>query len=228
MSTKIVFTNTNDVPDIYYPKPASQFIPEWYKKMPSYIGDKKPNGKGQTNQTLKKCMPVFDAITAGYILQTYVDIYVSQKDGAPYYEWSSLNFLDMHPIIQAPNHPSSNGFDYPKFMNGFGIKTPKGYSCLFVTPFHRDAVFTILPGVVDTDTYSNNVNLPFVLNDVNFEGLIPAGTPMAQIIPFKRDKWSSKIGTKKDLLEREKTGILLKTKFYDSYKINFRQSKEYK
>jgi hypothetical protein len=32
-----------------------------------------------TPHTIKKCIPVFDAITAGYILYTQVDIQVSQQ-----------------------------------------------------------------------------------------------------------------------------------------------------
>jgi hypothetical protein len=32
-------------------------------------------------------MPVFDAITAGYIITSPADVYVSIKDGQQYFEW---------------------------------------------------------------------------------------------------------------------------------------------
>jgi hypothetical protein len=99
-------------------------------------------------------MPVFDSIAAGYILFTPVDIWISQKDGQPWYEWPSLGPIQFHPVEQAPTHPDRNGHqtDYPKWINSWAVQTPAGYSTLFVQPFHRESVFTILPGVVDTDT----------------------------------------------------------------------------
>jgi hypothetical protein len=113
-------------------------------------------------------------------------------------------------------------------MNPWSIKTPKGHSVLFVQPFHRESIFTILPGIVDTDTYNSPVNFPFVLNDINFEGLIPAGTPMAQIIPFKREKWSLEFGNDEDILESNKHTKRVRSRFFDSYKNNFWNRKEYK
>jgi hypothetical protein len=234
----IVFTDTLGVDSAFFPKPATFFVPDWYKNLESYIGgEKKPNGNGATLGTMKKCMPVFDAIAQGYIIVTHTDIYVSKKevgysDGAvefyPHYEWSSSSALAFHPIEQAPEHPNGNGFAYPKWMNTWAIKTPKGYSTMFQPPAHRDNVFTILPGVVDTDTYTAPVNFPMVLTDPSFTGLIPAGTPIAQVIPFKREVWNMSIGDSKDLEEQAKVTRKLRTKFFDSYKSQFRQKKEYK
>jgi predicted membrane-bound spermidine synthase len=93
---------------------------------------------------------------------------------------------------------------------------------------HRESPFTILPGIVDTDTYTAPVNFPFVLNDINFEGLIPAGTPIAQVIPIKRDEWQMSLGTQKEFDEQQKVTNRLQTKFFDRYKSMFRQVKEYK
>lgn len=226
----ITFINTLQLDILEQPKPASSFIPQWYKDTDSYINkEKKPIGDGSSAATIKRCMPVFDAITAGYIITTPTDVFISQKDGEPYYEWSSLDAIQFHNGSQAPEHPNRNGLDlYPKFVNFWGVKTPKGYSCLFVQPFHRDSPFSIFPGIVDTDKYFNPVNFPFVVNDKSFEGLIPAGTPMAQLIPFKRELWKIKKSTDKDLIELNKVSAKLKTKFFDSYKSMFRTPKEYK
>ena len=54
---------------------------------------------------------------------------------------------------------------------------------------HRESLFTILEGIVDTDKYWNPVFFPFVMKDKTWEGRIPKGTPMCQVIPFKRDEW---------------------------------------
>jgi len=229
MTQNIIFTPRNQIAKEYYPIPATKLIPDWYRDTQSYMDNKKkPIGNGGTAITIKKCMPVFDAITAGYILLLPADIYVTQKDDAPYYEWANYNLIGFHPIEQAPRHPEKNGFPYPKFINQWGIKTPKGYSTLFVQPFHRESVFTILPGVVDTDTYTTQVHFPFTLNDPKFEGLIPAGTPIAQVIPFKRDAWKMKIGGEKEVKDFVLAETKINAKFFDRYKSMFWDKKEYK
>jgi hypothetical protein len=246
----IKFTDTLGVPDEYLPKPADRFVPDWYKDLESYIGDKKiPNGEGGTTATAKRCMPIFDAISGGYILTTYVDVWVKQipqiPQGTvvdentdtsvfptqPFYEWPSYSALGFHPVEQLPKHPQkgNHGLSYPKWINPWAIITPPGYSVLFVQPMHRDSIFTILPGIVDTDQYKAPVNFPFVLNQADkFEGLIPVGTPMAQVIPFKRDSWNMELGSQEEFKEQLKVTNKLRTKFFDSYKTQYRQPKEYK
>lgn len=226
---KITFTNVSGFKDIEKPEPASAFIPDWYKKMDSYMGkDKKPDGRGGTTGTIKRCMPVFDAITAGYIITLPADVYVSVKEGNQVFEWADFGLVQFHPIEQAPDHPERKPYQYPKWINPWAIKTPKGYSTLFVQPFHRKSVFTILPGIVDTDEYYAPVNFPMVINDPEFEGLIPKGTPIAQVIPFKRESWQIQFGRQKDIEEQANVTRKLNTKFFDRYKTMFRASKEYK
>ena len=242
---KIIFTSAFEVAKEFTPKPASFFIPDWYKNMESYIGGvKRPSGEGRTTATIKRCMPVFDSITSGYIIPTYVDVFVSQKKEFnvetnettektfPWYEWPSLDPLGWHPIDQAPNHPKKgnlpNNAAYPKWMNPWSIKTPPGYSVLIISPMHRTSNFTIFDGIVDTDTYSAPINFPFVLNKWNFEGLISAGTPMAQIIPFKRESWEMSLGNNEERLAQNSITKNITNKFFDAYKTQYRQVKEYK
>jgi hypothetical protein len=257
--TEIIFTNTLGVPLDAVPQPASKMVPDWYKDSESYMGpEKKPDGNGMMNGTIKRCMPIFDAINAGYLLVTHTDIHVSQKKisytdkehfnktgednpltdeevlakGFPltnaWFEWPSFAPIDFHPPEQAPLHPEVTGTPIPKWINPWSIKTPPGYSTLFVAPLHRTNVFNALPGVVDTDQYDAPVNIVFVLSDPKFEGTVPAGTPIVQVIPFKREVWSMRLGEEKDLENQTKTSIKLRTKFFDSYKSQYRQPKEYR
>ena len=222
---EIIFTDMIGVSDKYQPIPASKLIPSWYKEMQSYVTDKKlPNvaADNATNATVKKCMPVFDAMTSGYLIVLPSDVYVSQKNGAPYYEWSNHGIIEFHDPLQAPTHPQKNQMPvYPKFINAWSIKTPKGYSCLFTAPKHRDNPFTILDGIVDCDSYTGVVNFPFVLNDVTFEGLIPAGTPIVQVIPFKRDSFKMSFGTEKDKKSINNVMLTFRSIFHDKNKTLF-------
>jgi hypothetical protein len=169
-------------------------------------------------------MPVFDVITSGYIIVSPADVFVSQRDNEPYFEWPNYNLITFHPAEQGANHPKTNNMATPKWNNPWAIKTAPGYSSLFVQPFHRESVFELLPGMVDTDTYTANVNFPFALKNPKFEGLIPAGTPIAQIIPIKREVWKMELGETNSLQVVNK----LSTKLFDSYKSLFWNKKEYK
>lgn len=239
MTKYITFTNMLGVSDQYKPTPASVSIPDWYKNMDSYQdGKKEPDSKGETKGTAKKCMPIFDAITNGYIIYTYCDIFVSQRleygkstgKKHPTFTWPSFEPIKQHPKWQLPIHPQGDGHDlhYPKWHNAWAIKTEPGYSCLFVPPLHRDNPMIMFPGVVDTDIYTDTVNFPFVLKNPEMEGLIPAGTPIAQVIPFKREEWQMKFGNDKDVEDNKNINKKLRVFFFDSYKKQFRQSKEYR
>jgi hypothetical protein len=86
----------------------------------------------------------------------------------------------------------------------------------------------ILEGVVDADSYTTPINFPFNLKDNTFEGMIPAGTPLAQIIPFKRESWQLDFGSEKEIIKAEEQRLNIKSKFYDAYKTMFWSKKEYK
>jgi len=230
MTKTIKFTNIHGL-DFFPPKPGVKEVPEWYKNTPEYSTDqgKKIIQPGNTPHTIKKCIPVFDAITAGYIFYSQVDVQVSQgSDGLPFFNWPSQNAIASHPISQAPLHPLKNEAPYPKWQNPYAITTPPGYSVFFTQPMHRESIFTILDGIVDTDTYKAPVNFPFVLNDVKWEGIIPAGTPIAQVIPFKRESWKHEFGTEKDIEELDLVNSKLKSLFFNSYKRQFWFKKEYR
>ena len=225
----ITFTKTYGFDDLEQPQPASKFIPDWYKNIESYINkEKNLNSNSNTGVTIKRCMPVFDAMNAGYIITSPIDVYVTIKNSQQFFEWSGLPLISFHPIEQAPTHPIKNEYPYPKWNNSWSIRTPKGYSTMFVQPMHRESIFTILPGIVDTDEYYAPVNFPFVINDPKFEGLIPKGTPVAQVIPFKRESWTMQFGALKEIKEQRIIANKLSSKLFGAYKNMFRTNKKYK
>ena len=44
-------------------KPASKERPDWYNKLPGFLGEPL-----HSPPTIKKCMPIYDHMTAGYII----------------------------------------------------------------------------------------------------------------------------------------------------------------
>ena len=238
MSKKIEFVDSwEHTPIEYYPTPAIKDLPTWYKNTESYINGAKNvdrrTSPNKTNGTIKKCKPVWDALTSGYLLKLPADVNVRlNEDGSHFFEWARGELVHFHPVTQAPQYPGQEGRKnpYPKFNHPWIIKTPPGYSTLFAPPAHREAPFRILEGVVDTDSYPEVVLLPFVFNKPDFEGLIPAGTPIAQVTPLKRESWvmNARPQNEKDRLERLRGEAKLGSLFNDSYKTFFWSRKEYK
>lgn len=97
----------------------------------------------------------------------------------------------------SPLVKKNKNLDFHKFLNPWIIETPPGYSCLFTAPLNnRDDRFEIMSGIVSTDNYYNHINFPFTLNGDKYEQIdtiIKMGTPVAQVIPFKRESWTHSI-----------------------------------
>lgn len=185
MAKKITFHSDSTDLDIIKPFPASRSVPDWYRKMP---------GVTEKIQTIKKCVPFLDSMTAGYIVALPVDVKWN-KELKEFEEDSIIKMTSVHADSQIEYVKISEEYDPKphKWDSRWFIKTPKGYSTLFVHPLNRlDLPFHSFSGVVDTDKHPLVINFPFLLKK-NFEGTIKAGTPMIQAIPFKRDKWSSNI-----------------------------------
>lgn len=229
---KISFIDTANVDPKYYPTPARKNLPQWYKEMEPHWGGKKAVWpEANISSTIKRCVPVLDMLTTGYIIYTPVDIYVAQIDGNPSFNWKSLNIVDFHGPQQLGKHPyynMNNGASVPKINSPWGIETEKGYSCLFMNPPHREnRLMHIFEGIVDTDSYNLPVNFPFVLTDPSFEGIIPAGTPVALVIPFKREsfKYEAYFAEKKDELQNQNRNML--SHYFDVYRKNWWTSKNF-
>jgi hypothetical protein len=158
------------------------------------------------------------------------DIFFEDNPGSdkPNISWSidQIKAIDLHSKAQFENF--DQGAEYYstaiKFNNPWAIKTPPGYSCLFIQPSMRDDLpFKVVPGVVDTDKFPSPVNFP-VFFKKGFTGMIEMGTPIVQIIPFKREEWQS-------VVSHYEAGYVntewqrAKRKIYNRYKTFYRENK---
>ena len=143
----------------------------------------------------------------------------------------SPDLHDVKQVLGSPHVEKNKQLPFLKILNPWIIKTPPGYSCLFVPPLNNiDDRFSIIPGIVDTDTFSNEINFPIVINGDKYptlDTIIKKGTPYVQVIPFKRDKWKMKItGKNTEEMRKGKTfyGLSLlhtyKNKFWNKKKWN--------
>ena len=199
------YINTQDMPS-----PSSSNLPSWFKSAAPHIynqenyydivkvnKDMLVNG-GEWSSTFKHCLPFVDAMTSGYMLTLPSDILVINNNGVPYLKWNTSDTLvDSQPIeVLANTFPvPENCYEITfRWTSEWKVETPNGYSAMYTHPLNRlDLPFYTLSGVVDTDKHPNSIFIPFFLKK-GFEGIIEAGTPIVQIIPFKRDPWVSEKG----------------------------------
>ncbi len=216
-----------------FPSPSLRALPEWYKKLPRFInGDTKWKFDEKTlgNATIKWCMPFLDAMSLGYMVYLENDIEVQKEDGATRIVWKrgGEEFISTHQYGQLAPEQIPDGYSKTpyKFLNEWSIQPPKGYSLLFTHPMNRtDLPFLTLSGLVDSDKYQSCVNFPFLLKK-DFEGIIEAGTPIAQIIPIKREFWKHSIEPYDEKFSY-KTDAIFNSKIYRVYKKLFWVRKNY-
>jgi hypothetical protein len=193
------------------PEPAVRHIPKWYRNLAKF--DRSNNditldpqnnlGSDGAQVSTKMCMPFFDATTAGYFYLLEDDLHVSlDKDGRPSLSWGGdVMIVDKRPIIDIVVPDNCHPIHYGWRMNWY-YETPPGYSVLITHPMNRyDLPFYVQSGIVESDIWGLPVFIAFFLKR-NFHGTIPKGTPIMQIIPFKRDDWELEVVDSPENLDR--------------------------
>lgn len=183
------FCHPNLVGVIPQPTPAFKNIPQWFKSLPLNTSER--DSFGSKTMTAKKCMPLLDAMSLGYTIPLAADVHVISNSDLTRIQLvepeGGIHIVEFHSKEQVGNVVPSNPV---KFINPWVVRTAPGWSSLFLPPINAiNNNFTPLAGLVDTDTYYKEVNFPAIWNTPNFDGKIPAGTPLVTVIPIKRNSF---------------------------------------
>jgi hypothetical protein len=168
----------------FAPYQASK-LPDWWANLPKEKG------------SIRRCQGTYDFVSAGIIIPLWTDITIRPDPSGRMLEYRSIGLSDWNEYkIQHFSADSTRGCpmenqrampdaQYPKFVSPWRFRTRKGVSMMVLPLFHQeDPNYRIIPGIVHTDYYSQIHIVINVLTDKEFT--IPAGTPMQQMIPFKR------------------------------------------
>tara|TARA_R100000781_G_scaffold35529_1_gene25309 strand:+ start:1199 stop:1885 length:687 start_codon:yes stop_codon:yes gene_type:complete len=208
-----------------HPKPASRYIPDEYKKL------KRFKDGNLHSPTVKTCVPFLDSMSMGYIIPFDQDYMVDpvETDFSVTPANREQNDFGFHNQTQLPKEwHKTTGEHAGKFINKWLIKTPPGYSCLFIHPMNRlEERWKIIEGVVDTDSYVNVINFPFILKKRDEQFLIKKGDPMVQVVPFKRESFKMWAGFYYEKFH-SKTIKMLSSEWVDKYKKMFWNKKYFK
>lgn len=213
------------------PSPSSKNMPDWYKNANKFIGGKLDVGPHGVNKDLKLCSPFFDAMTAGYQIELSCDLVVNkdENNNKQFYFLEGQDVVGFRDIMGARTMPRAHEHDDQLYVwkMPWGFRTPPGYSMLITHPLNRfDLPFVTTSGIMDTDEYSLGGDVPFFLQK-DFSGVIPAGTPILQAIPFKREAWVSETEKYNDAFAKKQLHTIRKT-IYGAYTKTMWHKKSYK
>ena len=145
---------------------------------------------------MSDCLPAIEAMLQGIIIEFLTTM--------------TFEYLGDHPNLgkmiacDHKGYPIIGGHDFSQFKGAefqgshvikvslpWVIKVPKGYSCLFTSPFNRSGNNEpfCMSGFVRCDRYYNMVSIPFAL-PLKKKGdvvSVETGRPFVQIIPVKRE-----------------------------------------
>lgn len=183
------------------PIPSVKTLPEWYKGADRYA--KQPDGKfyqdpimGGKIPTWKACPAIYDVMGSGYLYRTPSDIefaVVNNKITATVLDSRYDFFLHQRDEMPDFEHPYGYHKNHFAWWPDWSVRVPEGYSILYTQPLMRyELPFLTTSGIIDNDKVHLPGTMPFFIRK-DWEGILPAGTPFAQLLPFKREDWSSDI-----------------------------------
>lgn len=183
------------------PDPISKMIPQWYRDADRFA--KMQNGEywiGPDNgkiPTWKACPAILDILTTGYSLLTPCDIeFFLDSSGnidVKIEDHLYKDFVIRRTPMPQFYHPDGYYQYHFGWMPDWAVRVPDGYSVLYVSPFNRyDLPFMTVSGIIDNDKVNLPGSFPFFIKE-GWTGILPAGTPYAQLIPFFREDWKSQI-----------------------------------
>lgn len=201
----------------YPPQPANRFIPKWFKEL--HLGNEMASFLEEFHNvwsdkafTAKKCPAIQDLMTEGVIIPLWGKMYMGHEyddEGnatQTYYGMTTDKAFD-HNFFGSHFEKQVGDMDVGlanlgrldksilKLESPYKFIVPEGYNLMYVDPFyHFRKEIRLLEGLVEADKWGY-ITFPFSIQEKEF--IIPAGTPLIQVIPYKREKEKLKLEIRK-------------------------------
>lgn len=231
------------------PQPAKLFLPDWYRNGEAFLNKETFEltdvHDKHKRAGMKYCMPFFDAMVSGYMIQSWVDVEVTHnsdnvikwryiKENEYTGKFEEIENYPNEMIFERPGdlghtipRPAGHAKNHMTLGGIWGVHVPKNWSVLVTHPMNRfDLPFTTMSGLMDSDGFTASGNIPFFFRD-GWTGVIPKGTPFAQLLPIKRSSWVSQVDTHQKANYSQYVGRKAREVQYGYYKQNVWVKKEY-
>ena len=181
------------------PQKANKFIPKWWSTVPYDDGHIGIDFVSAGN--VKKCPSFIDYFSKGYVIPMWTDSVIRYDSETLNWEWRTPNSMFSWSFHGNPQYLDFVDHKYLGKETYFVFKIPvpwrfiasPGYSILQLpTFFHFHEDFSVMPGIRDADKYYQ-VNLQVLVHSDKKEIFIKRGTPLAHIMPYKREKETLKV-----------------------------------
>jgi hypothetical protein len=221
------FGHGSFMPDIF---PSQKYLPEWYKNIKGRNINNIVINKDFVLKNIKNCMPVFDSFTTGYSVAMWTDMNFKWDEASNSHDFfwqdgpapiNAREKLENEPL------PIPEGYSDIHYIwyCPYSIEVPKGYSILVTHPLNRfDLPFITMSGIVDDFMPTGFIPVFFKKGQ---SGTIEQGTPILQIIPFKRENWESEKDEEHKDKNEEFRANSLRT-FFGYYRKNKWNKKDFK
>ena len=160
--------------------------PTWFKRI------------HRNNGSLRTCAGTVDYLSAGVTLPLWTNVYFRPTSDNTGWEFgaddmsppANVNIISGFPFESTGKCPMTDVREietgvYPKLINPWRIETAPGWSTLFLPLlWEPNKNWSIVPAIVHTDFYHTANVVLNITTDKEFN--IRYGTPMVQLIPFKR------------------------------------------
>jgi len=192
--------------------PAHLHKYEWLKKAAKSFGEEGSLVKKQSSifhspldvQHTSRCPGIIQLKNKGFILRNHQDIHLQIHNDGDYTWHTPTNQTAMSDGLledAVTHHFQTNLYDFfenwpkdtmkimVKINLPWYVRIPNGYELLMIDPFYKDDFrFTVCPGIFDYNLGLARLNVPTWWHMTSGETLIKAGTPIAQLIPIKKEQ----------------------------------------
>lgn len=201
---------------------ASEVIPAWLNEQKNYENSR---------HRFQNCPGMADLMRAGYIITAWDDIRIKANRAGVVVKLEKSYTHPAEPmtaaVVAGVTNPDGIGLHVSKLNAPWSVTTRKGYSAMVLpatyhSPFLDD--LHVYGGIVDYDEF-HTIN--FIFSPLReCELLIPAGTPLLQVIPYKRETMEGVTGSSTQR-DRDKHYFTFPTRVRSAYRKFFHKRKTY-
>ena len=188
-NNEIVFwTDLKGLPDIVPIRESKHFIPEWFKKAPSFLPE---SNELTAMPTVKRCPGFIDFFKLGYVIPAWTDLHleITETGATPKTPGNAFE-CDYHGGHQfadyLPEHMKQKVKLAFKLNCPWRVKTRKGIKLLVLPMLHHyNPDFYVAGGLIDSYLF-HEIN-PVMIFPKTGEFFIKRGTPIAMLIPIQTE-----------------------------------------
>ena len=182
------FTTNNNLVNYYPIEPARNFLPKWWKDLDKEYTVERSNKVEIKMSTIKRCSGFIDLYSKGFMMPIWSDLCVETKLTG---DWRCVSpspddmLVSSHDIRQLDRN--FNKFIHLKILSPWIFQEKSGINFHFTQPYWNHVIehdrIQVVPGIINFK-YQRSSNINAFVPKINHTHFLPAGTPIAHIIPI--------------------------------------------